>query len=199
LADAADTARILGSKHSAVTITKSIFEEALPNIVTCLEEPIAASSIVPMYFVCERARQDVKVALVGQGPDELFGGYRRHLGVRYGALWAGLPKWMRAPISSTVAALPRNETLKRGVYSLAIPDRMRRYQHVLSILPGGKIDDLFQEGLLGPSAGDTILECWADLGELLGATGRPPIPGGALHSSGRASHVCGQALHGTWS
>ena len=76
----------LGSKHTSVTITRSIFEEALPKIVACLEEPIAASSIVPMYFVCERARQDVKVALVGQGPDELFGGYRRHLGVRYGAL-----------------------------------------------------------------------------------------------------------------
>ena len=70
---------------------------------------------------------DVKVALVGQGPDELFGGYVRHLGVRYGALWARLPGWMRTPISSAIAALPRNETLKRGVYSLAIPDRMRRY------------------------------------------------------------------------
>ena len=68
-----------------------------------LEEPIAASSIVPMYFVCQRARQDVKVALVGQGPDELFGGYRRHLGVRYGAMWARLPGWMRTPISSTVS------------------------------------------------------------------------------------------------
>ena len=84
LADGADTARILGAKHTAVTITRSIFEKALPKIVDCLEEPIAASSIVPMYFVCERARQDVKVALVGQGPDELFGGYKRHLGVRYG-------------------------------------------------------------------------------------------------------------------
>src|ERR1700724_3734909 len=103
----------------------------LPKIVASLEEPVATSSIVPMYFVCQRARQDVKVALVGQGPDELFGGYRRHLGVRYGALWAGLPGWIRAPISSAVAALPRNEMLKRGVYSLAIPDRMRRYQNVL--------------------------------------------------------------------
>ena len=113
-----------------------------------LEEPIAASSIVPMYFVCQRARQDVKVALVGQGPDELFGGYRRHLGVRYGELWARLPSWMRTPISSTVAALPRNETLKRGVYSLAIPDRMRRYQNVLSLLPEGQVEGLFQDGLL---------------------------------------------------
>jgi len=170
LADAAETARILASEHTAVTITQSIFEEALPKIVTSLEEPIAASSIVPMYFVCERARQDVKVALVGQGPDELFGGYRRHLGVRYRTLWAGLPGWMRGPISSTVAALPRNETLKRGVYSLAIPDRMRRYQHVLSILPGSRVDELFHEGLLSPSAGDTILECWASLADLSAAT-----------------------------
>src|ERR1700751_1790722 len=170
LADAAETARVLGSKHTSVTITKSIFEEALPKIVSALEEPIAASSIVPMYFVCERARQDVKVALVGQGPDELFGGYRRHLGVRYGGLWAGLPGWMRTPISSTIAALPRNETLKRGVYSLAIPDRMRRYQHVLSMLPGGQIEELFQEGLLPENSGDSILDCWSDLEKLMERT-----------------------------
>jgi asparagine synthase (glutamine-hydrolysing) len=170
LADAAETARILGSNHTSVTITRSTFEETLPKIVACLEEPIATSSIVPMYFVCERAHQDVKVALVGQGPDELFGGYRRHLGVRYGTLWAGLPGWMRTPISSAVGALPRNETLKRGVYSLAIPDRMRRYQHVLSILPGGEVDHLFQEGLLDPNSGDTILDCWSSMADLMSRT-----------------------------
>jgi asparagine synthase (glutamine-hydrolysing) len=170
LTDAAETARVLGSKHTNVTITRSIFEEALPKIVASLEEPIAASSIVPMYFVCERARQDVKVALVGQGPDELFGGYRRHLGVRYGAMWARLPGWMRTPISSAVNALPRNETLKRGVRSLAIPGRMSRYQYVLSLLPGGQVDDLFQDGLLDRNSGDAILESWADMTDLMPAT-----------------------------
>ena len=170
LADAAVTARLLASKHSGVTITRSIFEEALPKIVASLEEPVATSSIVPMYFVCQRARQDVKVALVGQGPDELFGGYRRHLGVRYGKLWARLPGWIRSPISSTLTSLPRLETIKRGVYSLGIPDRMRRYQHVLSILPGGQVDGLFQDGLLGPDSGDTIQECWADLAGLMPAS-----------------------------
>jgi asparagine synthase (glutamine-hydrolysing) len=170
LTDATETARILGSKHTTVRLTKSIFEQTLPKIVASLEEPIASSSIVPMYFVCERASQDVKVALVGQGPDELFGGYRRHLGVRYGMLWAGLPGWMRNPISSGVAALPRNETLKRGVYSLAIPDRMRRYQNVLSILPGDQVDRLFQEGLLVPDSGDSILKCWASMTDLMSAT-----------------------------
>jgi len=170
LEDASQTAHILASKHTSVTITRAVFEEALPKIVAVLEEPIATSSIVPMYFVCERARKDVKVALVGQGPDELFGGYLRHLGVRYGALWAGLPDWLRTPIYSTVAVLPRNETLKRGVYSLAIPDRMRRYQHVLSLLPGDQVENLFQDGLLGPSSGDSILECWSDLTDLMTET-----------------------------
>lgn len=170
LADAAETARLLGSKHSSITITKAIFEEALPKIVGSLEEPIAASSIVPMYFVCQRARQDVKVALVGQGPDELFGGYRRHLGVRYGAMWARLPGWMRAPISLTVSALPRNEMLKRGVQSLGTPDRMRRYQNVLSLLPDGQVEGLFHDGLLGANSGDTILNCWEDMADLMKST-----------------------------
>ncbi|HTV55142.1 MAG TPA: asparagine synthase (glutamine-hydrolyzing), partial [Terriglobia bacterium] len=170
LADATETARILDSKHSTVMISRSDFEEALPKIVASLEEPIASSSIVPMYFVCERARQDVKVALVGQGPDELFGGYSRHLGVRYGALWASLPGWIRAGVSAATSALPRNETLKRGIHSLAVPDRMRRYQHVLSIMPGDQVDGLFQDGLLEADAGDRILECWDDLSDLMGET-----------------------------
>jgi len=170
LADGAETARVLGSKHTSVAITRSIFEEALPNIVACLEEPIATSSIVPMYFVCERARKDVKVALVGQGPDELFGGYRRHLGVRYGALWARLPRWMRAPMSSAIAALPRNETLKRGIYSLAVPERLVRYQRVLSILPGDQVEGLFQDGLLELNSGDAMLECWSSMTDLMSGT-----------------------------
>ena len=52
---------------------RAMFEEAFRAICCAqLEEPIASSSIVPMYFVCKRARQDVKVVLIGQGPDELL-------------------------------------------------------------------------------------------------------------------------------
>src|SRR5437016_13074006 len=77
---------------------------------------------------------------------------------------------MRTPISSAIAALPRNETLKRGVDSLAIPDRMRRYQYVLSMLPGDHVDGLFHDGLLHPCSGDTILECWASMADLMSET-----------------------------
>jgi asparagine synthase (glutamine-hydrolysing) len=123
-----------------------------------------------MYFVCERARRDVKVALVGQGPDELFGGYRRHLGLRYHAMWARLPEWTRSVMSSAIANLPRNETLKRGMYSLAIQDRMRKYQHVLSILPGDQVDSLFEDGLLELNAGDAMLTCWETMTDLMSDT-----------------------------
>jgi len=170
LADAAETARVLESKHTSVLLSRSLFEKTLTKIVACLEEPIATSSIVPMYFVCQRAHQDVKVALVGQGPDELFGGYTRHLGVRYGTHWARLPAWMRSPLASIITRLPRNETLKRGVYSLAIPDRLRRYQYVLSLLPGDQVDGLFQEGLLAPNSGDAILDSWASMTDLMSDT-----------------------------
>ena len=167
LADGAETAHVLGSCHTSVTLTRATFEAALPKIVACLEEPVATSSIVPMYFVCERASQNVKTALIGQGPDELFGGYRRHLGVRYGGYWGKLPSTLRDAISSAIRVLPRNEMLKRGLYSLDIPDRMQRYQNVLSILPGPTINDLFHDGMIPTDAGDSILKGWDDLKELM--------------------------------
>ena len=163
LIDAQKTASRYSSQHTAVLLDRSKFEEALPAIVSQLEEPIASSSIVPMYFVSMRARQDVKVALIGQGPDELFGGYRRHLGVRYGSYWGSIPAWMRAPVEKVIALLPRNETLKRGLHSLHVADRTERYQQVFSLLPGTEIDGLFQDGMLTRDAGNELIACWNDL------------------------------------
>jgi len=163
LGDAAATAGLFSARHSTVELTREAFERSLTRVVSVLEEPVAASSIVPMYFVCERARQDVKVALVGQGPDELFGGYNRHLGVQYGAHWRRVPRWLRAGIEAGIDRLPRNETLKRGVYSLNVDDRMRRYQNIFSIMPGDAVDALFRPGLLPTGAGDGIVDIWADL------------------------------------
>ena len=164
LADAQETSELLRSQQTPVLLSADDFK-SLPKIVSHLEEPIASSSIVPMYFVCERAREDVKVALMGQGPDELFGGYRRHLGLRYAGLWSQMPAWVRGPLARAITSLPRNETLKRGVYSLDIPERMRRYQHVLSLLPEDNINALFRDN--GSSyTSDSILSCWQDIADL---------------------------------
>ena len=161
LADAAETAALLGGRHVRVQIDRREFEAALPGIVSTLEEPIASSSIVPMYFVCRRARQDVKVALIGQGPDELFCGYKRHLGVHYGDVWRKLPPTVRQAIGAAVRRLPRNETAKRGVYALGIEDRLDRFEHVFSLAPAETIARLFRAGP-PPGAFDPV-ESWQAL------------------------------------
>jgi asparagine synthase (glutamine-hydrolysing) len=163
LRDAAETATLLGARHVTVKLDQREFERSLPSIVECLEEPVAASSIVPMYFVSQRARQDVKVALIGQGPDELFGGYKRHLGVHYGDLWRGLPTGLRSVIGSAIDRLPRNEMLKRGVNSLGVEDRLKRYQDVFSLAPADAIDELFRDDVLPEREGRELVECWRDL------------------------------------
>jgi asparagine synthase (glutamine-hydrolysing) len=163
LTDAAETSAILGARHITVKLDQSEFERSLPKIVESLEEPIAASSIVPMYFVSQRARQDVKVALIGQGPDELFGGYKRHLGVHYGDWWRGLPAGLRSMIGFAIDRLPRNETLKRGVSSLGTLDRMKRYQDVFSLAPAPTIDGLFHHGLLPEQEGQDLVDYWRGL------------------------------------
>ena len=163
LTDAAATASLCSARHTEVRLNQELFERALPKIVESLEEPVASSSIVPMFFVCQRARQDVKVALIGQGPDELFGGYTRHLGVQYGQWWRKLPRPLRAISSSIIQHLPRQATLKRSLYSLAEKDRMRRYQNVFSLMSAAQVDSLFHDGLLPPNAGDAVLDCWKDL------------------------------------
>jgi asparagine synthase (glutamine-hydrolysing) len=116
-----------------------------------------------MYFVSQRARQDVKVALIGQGPDELFGGYKRHLGVHYGNWWRGLPTALRSVVGFAVNGLPRNETLKRGVSSLGTVDRMKRYQDVFSLAPATTIDGLFHDDLLPERPGRELVDYWRGL------------------------------------
>src|SRR6478752_4046773 len=163
LTDAAETAALLGARHISVKLDQTEFERSLPKIVECLEEPVATSSIVPMYFVSKRARQDVKVALIGQGPDELFGGYKRHLGVHYGNYWRGMPKGLRSLVGTAVGYLPRNETLKRGVHSLGIENRLERFQHIFSLVPGPTMASLFREVDVAKNAEDELLNCWHEL------------------------------------
>jgi len=170
LADAARTAALFGARHNEVQLSRQDFEVALPRIVSVIEEPIAASSIVPMYFVCERARQDVKVALMGQGPDELFGGYVRHLGVRYGENWRRLPRPLRAAVEAAIDRLPRSETLKRGAYALSIADRLERSQRIFSIVPGDVVDGLFRDGLRSAGSEACMRSRWAELDAEMSST-----------------------------
>jgi asparagine synthase (glutamine-hydrolysing) len=170
LSTAARTAEIIGAPNFQVEITQESFEASLPKILATLEEPIAASSVVPMYHVCKRAREDVKVAFMGQGPDELFGGYTRHLGVHYGSYWRALPGWIRSPLATVGSGVPRRGWIKRGLYSLDAPGRLERYQKVFSIIPEDVTDGLFRSDVLPPGASNQTLDIWRDLEPLMSGT-----------------------------
>ncbi|WP_211216440.1 asparagine synthase (glutamine-hydrolyzing) [Paractinoplanes globisporus] len=162
LADAAATARYFGASHTEVRLNRFAFETVLSEVIDSLEEPIATASMVALHHVCARAGQDLKVALIGQGPDELLGGYQRHLGVRYGSAWRSLPAPVQSVTRSVLGRAHRAEALHRGLFALDDADPMRRFQQVFSLLPGSAVDGLFADDVLPPGAGDAILDCWAD-------------------------------------
>ncbi|VDG20216.1 asparagine synthase (glutamine-hydrolyzing) [Lactiplantibacillus mudanjiangensis] len=72
---AQETAEQLGVDNFSMTITPETFMKAFPHFVWSMDEPLADPAAVPQYFLTKEARKHVKVALTGEGADELFGGY----------------------------------------------------------------------------------------------------------------------------
>jgi len=65
--------------------------EILPELVKRYGEPFADSSAIPSYYVSKMAASQVKVVLNGDGGDEIFAGYRRHLANHLAARGVGIP------------------------------------------------------------------------------------------------------------
>jgi len=149
LQDAKKTAELYGAEHHQVILKQKEFIETLPKIISFLEEPVATSSIVPMYHVCQKAGEHVKVALVGQGPDELFGGYNRHLGLRIGPHWRNIPKPARSVLEKNLKGKVKSENFRRALFSLGINDRMNRYKNVFALEETSFIMNLFNKDRIG--------------------------------------------------
>ncbi|MET0372195.1 MAG: XrtA/PEP-CTERM system amidotransferase [Sphingobium sp.] len=67
------------------------------------DEPFADASALPTYRVCELAREQVTVALSGDGADEAFAGYRRHRFQMQGERFRSLmPSAIRRPVFGTL-------------------------------------------------------------------------------------------------
>ncbi len=71
-----------GTQHTEYTVKPDAIE-ILPKLVWHYNEPYADSSALPSYYVAKMTRQDVTVALNGDGGDEDFGGYERFMAARF--------------------------------------------------------------------------------------------------------------------
>jgi asparagine synthase (glutamine-hydrolysing) len=98
-------ARIIGSEHVTVDVAPNAAED-LVHIIETLGLPFGDSSILPTHWLCRAAREHMKVALTGDGGDELFWGYDRYVGAaRMGFglrdVWRWWPAWLHDPSDPT--------------------------------------------------------------------------------------------------
>lgn len=71
-------AKKIGSKHHEFILTKKDFNDEFENFLNAIDEPFADSSAFATYLLAKETGKDVKVALSGDGADELFAGYNKH-------------------------------------------------------------------------------------------------------------------------
>lgn len=136
--DARVVARHLGTDHTEVVVTESDALAVVEHLGAMYDEPFADSSQIPTRLVSEFARRDVTVVLSGDGGDELFAGYNRHVWVP--AIWSRVGRlpsvvrhmsaragravpplwWDRAAMMLPPARRPRQLGLKVGKVATVI-------------------------------------------------------------------------------
>jgi asparagine synthase (glutamine-hydrolysing) len=94
---AAKVAAYLKTDHTEFQVSEDDALGLIPALPDIYDEPFADSSQIPTALLCREARKSVTVALTGDGADEIFGGYNRHIfGPRLWRRAAPIPKWLRA-------------------------------------------------------------------------------------------------------
>lgn len=146
-------ARHLGTEHHEFPLSAATALETLPEITAGLDEPLGDSSIIPTYCLSRFTKEHVKVALGGDGGDELFGGYSTLQAHRLADYYQRLaPGWLRRLVEPWVL-----EKLPVSFDNLSLDFKVRRFLRDYSLPPVvrhhrwlGSFTPEEKAGLLGP-------------------------------------------------
>jgi len=153
--DAKDLARMFGATHNFMMVTPEDYLEYYKNYLWDIEEPLGNETAAAFYFVSKITSDHVKVALTGQGADEPWAGYDRHIGAKLSAWYSLIPSMVADPLAALVTRMPgRFERLKRGVHSLSEKDMLTRFAKIYSFFSAEMKRQLFKGPLKDQVAED---------------------------------------------
>ena len=115
-------ARHLGTEHHELTLEPGMLLDLVPRLPDLLDEPLGDASIIPTYLLSEFTRQHVKVALGGDGGDELFAGYPTLQAHRLASYYLKAPRLLRQGLVEPVV---RRLPVSRG--NLSFDFRAKRF------------------------------------------------------------------------
>lgn len=128
----------LGTDHTEMYIRPEDARAVITRLPTVYCEPFGDSSQIPTFLVSQLARQQVTVALSGDGGDELFGGYNRYLAARQ--VWGTMqtfPLWSRRAIAGVLRGVSTDTW--DAVFKVAKPLLPKRFYFAI---PGDKAHKL---------------------------------------------------------
>ncbi|NOR21144.1 MAG: asparagine synthase (glutamine-hydrolyzing), partial [Candidatus Aminicenantes bacterium] len=121
---AREVAKFNDTHHHEIILSAKDVLDTIPEVLTCLDEPFADSSAIPQYIVSRETKKHVKVALSGDGADELFAGYRMYSGEYWYSRYKLCPSVLRTKlIEPLLASLPDS----RDKYLLEHIRRMKKF------------------------------------------------------------------------
>lgn len=190
--DASKFAKDIGAIHKNVIIDNCDFVNVLDKVAWFMDEPIATSSAIPLYYLTKEIKKDVKVVLTGQGADEPLAGYPRYLGER---LYQMGFKYL-AGLQPLINSLPRQERLKRAFRCFRQHDTFNRFMDIYCLFDDAQKNVLLKEPL--PPAVNPLLkklfeqyEAKDGLGRMLYIDTRAWLPDDLLLYSDKATMVNG--------
>jgi asparagine synthase (glutamine-hydrolysing) len=103
---ASQAAKALGLPWATVEMGSSDVRREIELLVSVSGEPLADPAWVPASMLSRRAVEDVRLVMVGEGADELFGGYPTYIGALLADRYARLPRSIRGVLAAAVRMLP---------------------------------------------------------------------------------------------